>query len=378
MLNREKLRLGVLGLGHWGPNLVRNFSSHPRVELRALGDADPNRLATVAAPYPDVLRFTAAEELIRCSEIDAIAISTPTETHYKLVSEALKAGKDVFVEKPLTTTTRDAEALVTLAKALGKKLMVGHVFLFNPAIRQIKRIIDDGELGEVLYLYFTRTNLGPIRGDVNALWDLAPHDISILLYLLGSLPESVSARGASFINPPSEDVVFANLRFPKGIFANLHVSWLDPKKVRQIVIVGSQKMLVFDDMQSSEPVRVWDKNVGNSLSQVAVADTFHSFRKSIIEGNCTIPVIPPGEPLKEECAAFVDCVLDGKPNPSTPELSTHVVSVLEKISISMLNEGKAITKISETDLSSNEARETRPRPRPSEGPSSPESLDSVV
>ncbi len=376
--NPSCLRLGVIGLGQWGPNLVRNFASNPRVELKALADFDAKRLATICENYPGTLRFDSAVGLLQSCEIDAVVISTPTASHFGLVQEALTNGKHVFVEKPLTTTTREAKTLVALADSLDKKLMCGHVFLFNPAIRYVKQLIEEKALGEIFYLYFTRTNMGPIRGDVNALWDLAPHDISILLYLLGSLPESTSARGASFINPPIEDVVFANLRFPRGIFANLHVSWLDPKKVRQLVVVGSQKMLVFDDMNPSEPVKVFDKNVAGSLSQVAIADTFHLFRKSIVEGTCSIPTIEHAEPLHEECTAFVNYVLDNTPNPSTSALSVNVVTVLEQISQSMQQEGSAFHEITESDLSSIAAPQTPLRRKPLRDSDSVESPDSVV
>jgi len=335
----EKLRIGMLGVGHWGPNLVRNFHENPQCSVEWVCDVDPVRLSRLTEKYPALKTTQSWENVIHSDSVDAVVISTPTASHYSIAKLALEKGKHVFVEKPIATSPQEALHLHLLAEQRGLKLMVGHIFLFNPAVQFIKGVLDNNGLGQIYYLYSQRTNLGPIRADVNALWDLAPHDIAVLIYLLGNLPLDVSARGSSFINPPVADIVFANLRFPNQIFANLHLSWLDPKKDRELVIVGSEKMLVFNDLDTEQPVRIFDKTVGPALSEGRVADTLVLFRKSILEGNCFIPKIDPGEPLSLECRAFIDLVLHNKPQPSTSWLGYQVVQVLDRISTSMAREG---------------------------------------
>jgi predicted dehydrogenase len=331
----KHLQLAVIGAGHWGPNLIRNFHENSESKVRWVSDLDRVRLEAIRANYDGIRVTEKWEEAIADPEVDAAVISTPTSTHYTIAKAVLKAGKHVFVEKPLATTAAEARELVEIADAQKLKLMVGHVFLFNPGVRYIKDIVDQGGLGDLFYLYCIRTNLGPVRGDVNALWDLAPHDISILLYLLGGAPTKISAMGSAFINPPVEDVVFAHLRYPSGLFASLHVSWLDPKKVRQLVVVGSDKMLVFDDMTPEAPLKIFDKSVAPTLSAGVINDTIHHFRKSIYEGKVTIPEIGPFEPLKNEVQAFLQWVLHDVPQPSTGAFGAEVVEVMERIDHSM-------------------------------------------
>lgn len=342
-LPKSKLKIAVIGAGRWGPNLIQNFQMHPQCSVEWICDVDPKRLAVLRKKYDGIAATTDWESVISCKDVDAIVISTPTASHYPLAKRALEEGKHVFVEKPLATNTKEAMELAVLSRNTGLQVMVGHVFLFHPAVRFLKTFLAGGELGEILYLYSLRTNLGPIRADVNALWDLAPHDLAMILYLLGQLPEGVSGIGSSFINPPVEDVVFSTLRFSNGILANLHVSWLDPKKVRQLVIVGSQKMLVFDDMSPSEPIKIYDKNVGSDLSEGHINDTIHLFRHSIKEGTVTIPFIESSsEPLKNECEAFVNAVQEGVSQPSTVAFGADVVWILENITASMAKKGAPI------------------------------------
>lgn len=350
-LPNSKLKIAVIGAGRWGPNLIQNFQMHPQCSVKWVCDVNPERLAVLRKKYGGIRETTDWESVVSRKDVDAIVISTPTASHYLLARRALEEGKHVFVEKPLATNVKEARELAVLSETTGLTVMVGHVFLFHPAIRFLKTFLAGGELGEILYLYSLRTNLGPIRADVNALWDLAPHDLAMMLYLLGGLPESVSGIGSSFINPPVEDVVFSTLRFSNGILANLHVSWLDPKKVRQLVIVGSRKMLVFDDRISGEPVKIYDKNVGPDLSEGHINDTIHLFRHSIKEGTVTIPFIESSsEPLKNECEAFVDAVLKGMPQPSTATFGADVVWVLENITASMAKKGVPFMLTQETGL----------------------------
>lgn len=327
----SKLRIAVWGAGHWGPNLIRNFHENPDSTVTWVCDLDPQRLKLVAERYPGVKTSADWTQSLRAADVDAVVICTPASVHYQMAKAAILAGKDLLVEKPLTAVASEARELVQLAREKNVKLMVGHVFLFNPAVQYIRELLVNNGLGDLYYLYSIRTNLGPIRADVNALWDLAAHDISMLSYFLNREPVSLLARGASFINPPVEDVVFVNFRYHPGIVANLHVSWLDPKKVRQWVIVGSQKMLVFDDLNSAEPIKIFDKNVGPTLSPAMLADSITTFRKSIFEGQSTTPALPAKEPLREEVQAFLDWVIRDVPQPATGEFGLSVVSLLETV-----------------------------------------------
>ena len=262
-----------------------------------MSDKDKIRLSAIQGRYDGISVSDDWESVVSRPDVDAVVVTTPTASHYTIAKRALEEGKHVLSKSPLTTRHADALDLVRIAEQKRLKLMVGHVFLFNPAVRRIKEILRRKELGDIFYLYSIRTNLGPIRADVNALWDLAPHDISILLHLLEVPPLRVTGFGSSFINPPLEDVVFAGLHFAKGIVANLHVSWLDPKKVRQLVIVGSQKMLVFDDMAApGDSIRIFDKNVSEALSEAVINDTIHHFRRSIFEGKMTALELLPRSP----------------------------------------------------------------------------------
>ncbi|HYX26829.1 MAG TPA: Gfo/Idh/MocA family oxidoreductase, partial [Thermoanaerobaculia bacterium] len=307
---KRLLRIAVLGAGHWGPNLIRNFHNHQTSEVAWVVDRDESRLALARSRYPGVQVATDPAAVFADPEVDAAVISTPTVTHYELASAALHAGKHVLVEKPIATRGEDAEALCALAARQGRVLMVGHVFLFNAAIRRVKELLGQSKLGRVFYLSMMRTNLGPIRMDVNAAWDLAAHDVAIANYWLDATPEAAAAHGGCWINDGIEDAVFAQLWYPDGVMVNLHVSWLSPRKVRDITIVGEKGMLTFDDMNLSEPLRLYDKQVTDQRSPGFV-DTFASFRTSIREGDILIPRIPTNEPLKAECEHFLECIATG-------------------------------------------------------------------
>lgn len=333
------IRIAVLGAGHWGPNLIRNFHNHQASEVAWVIDRDPQRLALTQSRYPDVSVSADAEAAFADPSVDAVVISTPTVTHYDLASAALRAGKHVLVEKPIATSVAEAEELCALAEAGGRVLMVGHVFLFNAAIRRVGEYLRDGRLGQVFYLSMVRTNLGPIRSDVNAAWDLAAHDVSIANAWMGTAPTHAAAHGGSWINDGIEDAVFANLWYSNGVMANLHVSWLSPRKVRDITIVGEKGMLTFDDMNLSEPVRLYDKQVTDQRSPGFI-DTFASFRTSIREGDIVIPRVPSNEPLKTECDHFLECIASGARPIADGKSGTDAVRVLAALTRSMAQGGR--------------------------------------
>jgi predicted dehydrogenase len=272
-------------------------------------------------------------------KVTAVVVATPTTTHFEICRRALEAGKHVLVEKPIASALGDAEKLTALAKEKGLILMVGHVFLFNAAVQRVKRYLDEDHLGRVYYISMERTNLGPIRLDVDAAWDLAAHDISIVNYWLNAKASAASAVGGSYINPGIADVVFATLKYPHDVLVNLHASWLNPKKARGITVVGDKRMLTFDDMNLQEPIRVYDKGVTDEPVK-GVVDTFASFRASVRDGDVTIPRVAMGEPLKEECEHFLNCLAEKKQPIADGALGTEVVRTLEAIQRSLKNGGR--------------------------------------
>lgn len=333
--DRRLLRVAVIGAGHWGPNLIANFHNHRDSEVAWVVDMDAARLQAVKARFHDVGVAADAGTALRDDSVDAVVIATPTSTHFPIAREALERGRHVLVEKPLASSVAQAETLCELAERRERVLMVGHVFLYNPGIRKVKEYIGRGDLGRLYYLSMTRTNLGPIRADANAAWDLASHDIAIANYWLDATPESVSARGGSWINPPVEDAVFATLRYPEGVLVHLHASWLNPRKARDITVVGERGMLTFDDMNLSEPVRLYDKEVTADRVPAPFIDSFASFRSSTRDGDILIPKVGVGEPLKLEVEHFLDCVLQGRPPATGARQGLAVVRVLEDIDRSL-------------------------------------------
>jgi predicted dehydrogenase len=335
--------LAVIGVGHWGPNLIRNFHNHSTSEVAWVVDRDADRLKLAEARYPGVRVATDPAVAFADPEVDAVVISTPTITHYELASAALRAGKHVLVEKPIAARVEEAEELCELADRHGRVLMVGQVFLFNSGIRRVKEYLDRGALGRLFYLSMVRTNMGPIRMDVNAAWDLAAHDIAVANDWLGALPLHAAAQGGAWINPGIEDAVFANLWYPEDVIVHLHVSWLSPRKVRDITVVGEKGMLTFDDLSLTEPLRLYDKQVTEQRSTAGFIDTFASFRTSIREGEISIPKVMPGEPLKAECDHFLECVAAGRASISDGRSGTDAVRVLDALSRSLRNGGRKET-----------------------------------
>jgi len=336
------IRLAVVGVGHWGPNLVRNFHNRPASEVVWVADRAEKRLDEIRKRFPDIRLSVDAEPALADPTVDAVVIATPTGTHHVVAKRALELGKHVLVEKPLAHTVEAGRELCALAAAQKKLLMVGHVFLFNPAVRRVSEYLKAQELGRVLYISMVRTNLGPIRTDVNAAWDLASHDISVANEWLGAVPQSVAATGGSWINPGVMDAVFATLRYPGGVVVNLHASWLNPRKVRDITVVGEKKMLTFDDMNITEPLRIYDKQVTDLRTNTAYADTFASFRSSIREGDILIPRMATGEPLRAECDHFLESVRANTQPRSDGNVGLAVVKVLEALERSLAGNGQSV------------------------------------
>ncbi len=321
------LRTAIIGLGYWGPNYARLLNGIVRgAQLVACADRDGARLRELSGQYPGIQLFEDHRQMLTACQVDLAIIATPTSSHLELALDCLEAGLDVLIEKPLARTTADAQQIVDRAAERGRKVMVGHTFLFNPAVRLVKRYIDEGELGRILYLSFTRTGLGPIRQDVNALWDLAPHDLSMLRYWLGADPVEVMARGQSYLRHGTDDVVFCTLRYPNNVLAGIHLSWLDPVKDRKVTIVGDRKMVVFDDVSQTEKLRVYDKGVSYQPRNGDFAD----FVAAVRDGDITIPTVDNREPLREQLEHFVDCIVNGKQPLADGAQGVAIVRTLEQ------------------------------------------------
>jgi len=332
---RESIvKVGLVGFGYWGPKLLRNFSEMPDAALEWCADLDPQRLARVKAQHPSVHTTTSFEEML-LSDIGAVVVATPIRTHYRLAKAALLAGKHVMVEKPLTANSAEAAELTRLAAARGLTLMVGHTFQYNAAIRALRDIVSSGEIGEVYYVDSARLNLGLFQPDINVLWDLAPHDISILLHVLQLDPITVSARGSANIMPGVHDVAYVEVRFPGNVLAHVHLSWLDPCKVRRVTIVGSKKMVVCDDLADVEKIRIYDKGVDRPRD----TDRFSEFPLSYRYGGVNIPYIPFSEPLRTQCDHFIDCIQTGARPLTDGNVGWKVVQVLEQADKSLQNGG---------------------------------------
>jgi predicted dehydrogenase len=319
-------KIGLVGLGYWGPNLARNFGE--LAELRWLCDLDPELQEGFAARYPNARMTGAFDELLNDPELEAVVIATPAPTHYELAKRALEAGKHVLVEKPPALNAADAEDLVATAEATGLVLMPGHLLLYHPAVRTLKKLIDAGELGEVFCVYSNRQNLGKIRTDENALWSLGVHDLSVILHLLEEEPTEAWAHGNAFLTPGVEDVVFCYLRFPSGKIAHMHLSWLDPHKMRKLTVVGNEKMVVFDDMELERKVTIYEKGPWQPTH------TYGEWQTRT--GAISSPKIPSDEPLRLECRHFLDLVAgEGDPLRAAQD-GLAVVRVLEQLQASLV------------------------------------------
>lgn len=332
----SRIRIGVIGFGHWGPNHVRNFSALDGAQVQRICDASPDRLEAARRSCPGIAVCDDAKAVIDASDIDAVVVATPTSTHFRLVKAALLAGKDVLCEKPLAKTTGECRELVALAQEQGRILMVGHVFLYNSGVLQLKSDLQNGTLGGVYYMDAVRTNLGPMRSDVGAIYDLASHDISIFNFLLGSSPTEVSATGNAVLQKGIEDVGFLTLYYPSGVVCHVHTSWLNPRKVRQLTVVGDKKMAVWDDMNNLEPIRYYDKGV-----TAGPYSSFGEFQLILRDGQITIPKIKLSEPLQAQDAEFVSCIKSRRQPLANGAMGLSVVETMEAAMISLQNRGRA-------------------------------------
>ena len=316
----------MVGLGYWGPNLARNFAD--LADLRWICDASPDALERYGARYPQARATTSFEDLMADPELDAVVVATPAVTHYELTRHALEAGKHVFVEKPPGMSGAEAEDHVATAEAAGVVLMPGHILLYHPAVRVVKALVDSGELGEVFCVYSNRQNLGKIRTDENALWSLGVHDLSVVLHLLEEEPSEAWAHGNSFLTPGIEDVVFCYLRFPSGKIAHMHLSWLDPHKMRRITVVGREKMVVFDDMELERKVTIYEKGPWQPT------ETYGEWQTRT--GDIFSPKVPSDEPLRLECQHFLDLTRgEGDPSHAARD-GLAVVRVCEQLQSSLV------------------------------------------
>jgi predicted dehydrogenase len=321
------VRVGVAGLGYWGPNLARNLGAIPGCEITWLCDGDEQARGRIAPSFPGARATGELADLLEDPALDAVVLATPVPSHAELACAVLEAGKHCFVEKPLATQTEDAERVVAAAEASGRTLMVGHLLEYHPAVTRLKELVDGEQLGDLYYVYGNRLNLGKLRADENALWSLGAHDVSVALHLIGEEPESCLANGASFVRPGVEDVVFCYLRFPSGVVAHLHLSWLDPHKERRLTVVGARRMATFDDMLIEGKLTVYDKGFDE--------DTRSWGEYIARSGDTFSPQIPNREPLRIECEHFIECVRSGARPRSDGASGLRVVRVLESLQRSL-------------------------------------------
>ena len=326
MGKKKPVTVGVIGLGHWGPNVVRNFADNSRVNLKYVCDLSEETYGRVKKFLDEDCRFTNdASDIIDDGEIDAVAVVTPATTHYDIVKKALQAGKHVFCEKPLSLEVKECEDLCDIAQGKNLKLMVGNTFLYNNGVRKLKELYDGGDLGDIYYMVSTRTHLGLIRKDVNAIWDLATHDVAIMNYLMGESPVRVSAVGTTPLGLENMDVGFLTLYYSKGIIGNIHVSWVNSNKERVVCIIGSRARAVFDDLNNLEPVKIFNKGIGFTDR---VEPEFGDFRFLLRDGDIISPKIDMWEPLKFMVNEFVEVVADNKKTVSDGRFSVEITKTI--------------------------------------------------
>jgi predicted dehydrogenase len=333
------ITIGVIGCGYWGPNLLRNFAENEKAQLRWICDLDPSRLAAMGRRYPSARTTSNYQELMSDPDLDAVAVVTPVATHFKIMKEALTAGKHVLAEKPLTATVREAEELINLAEAKGLTLMVDHTFIYTGAVRKMKEIVTSGDLGDLLYFDSVRINLGLFQRDINVLWDLAPHDLSIMDYLIERQPEAVSAIGSCHIEQGIENIAYLMLRFQGDFIAHFHFNWLAPVKIRRTLIAGSRKMILYDDIEPTEKVRVYDKGV--TTNRAADSETNYQTLVSYRTGDVWAPKIDATEALRHVVTEFLDSIRGGRKPLTDGAAGLRVVRLLEAAQRSMKNGGMA-------------------------------------
>lgn len=342
----SRIKMGAIGSGYWGPNLIRNFVEIPDTRVSAVADLNAARLAAIRTRFPQIGTLTANYRDFFDMNLDAVVVSTPPETHADIVEECLTHGLHVLVEKPLTTDTASAERLRDVAAEHDRVLMVGHTFEFNPAVRALKRMLDEHVAGEIRYIDAVRVGLGLFHPTLNVVWDLAPHDVSILIHLLGETPVTVSTRGIACVQDSVEDVAYLTLMFPSGIMAHIRLSWLDPMKTRRLTVVGSQKMIVYDDVALDEKIRLYDKRV----DAMPRTDTFGAFQFAYHHGGIEIPPVDFQEPLRLECEHFLTCVRDGSRPLTDADNGIRVVRVIEAAQESLRRGGIPVEVMAPREL----------------------------
>lgn len=335
---QELFNIGVVGCGYWGPNIIRNLNALPEANVKAVCDAKKERLNYMRDLYQGIKTTKEFEKILDDKEIDAVVIATSVSTHFELAKRSLLVGKHTFIEKPMATSSKQCKELIELAKKNHLTLMVGHTFVYNSAVRKIHEIIQSGEIGDLLYISSRRLNLGLFQKDINVTWDLAPHDISIILFILGQTPIFVNCHGRAHVTPNIEDVTNLTLYFPNGKFAMIHSSWLDPHKIREMKFVGTKKMIVYDDIEPLEKIKIYDKRVEAPPHY----DTFAEFQYSYHYGEMYAPYVKQVEPLRVECQHFLDCIKNGTKSDSSGLEGLQVVKVLEASSKSLKRNGARI------------------------------------
>ena len=344
---KDSIAVGVVGCGYWGPNLLRNFKALPNCRVKAMCDASEERLTHMRSLYPDVEGVKDFDGLLNGVGLDAVIVATPVRHHYSLAKASLLAGKHTFIEKPMASSSAECEELIRIARSNGLVLMVGHTFLYSAPVQKITEIVQAGDIGEIRYINSRRLNLGLFQKDINVAWDLAPHDISIILHVIGELPQTVNCQGNAHVTPGVEDVTNISLSFKHKRFATIQSSWLEPRKVREMTIVGTRRMIVYDDLQTHEKIRIYDVRVERPPHY----DSFADFHYSYHYGDSYIPHIRQEEPLKAECQHFLDCIERGaKPLTSGYE-GLELVRILEAASTSLKDRGAPVSLGQPPDLS---------------------------
>ena len=345
----KPLRVGVVGCGYWGPNLIRNFNGLTDCTLKCICDLSTERLKHMKALYPAVETTKDFDHLLNGAEVDAVAIATSVHTHFKMAKACLLAGKHVFIEKPMASSSAECDELIELAEKKGLILMVGHTFLYSAHIRKIKELVDRGDIGEIRYISSRRLNLGLFQKNLNVAWDLAPHDIAIVLYIMGELPVSVNCWGNAHITKGVEDVTSMCINFNKERFATIQSSWLDPRKVRDMTFIGTKRMIIYDDMQPVEKVKIHDMRVEAPPHY----DTFAEFQYSYHYGDQYIPFVKQEEPLKVECQHFLDCIRHSKQPMTDGKQGLAVVKILEASSASLKQKGAMVPVVYQSQEKNN-------------------------
>jgi predicted dehydrogenase len=335
---KKNINVGVVGCGYWGPNLIRNFRALPDCRMKSMCDVSEDRLRHLHNLYPEISGETRFESLLNDPDLHAVAVATSVKHHYPMAKASLLAGKHTFIEKPMASSAAQCEELIALAESKGLVLMVGHTFLFSPAVRKIKEIVDNRDIGDIRYISARRLNLGLFQKDINVTWDLAPHDISIILYIMEESPHSINCRGAAHITPGIEDVTSMNLHFSRERSAVIQSSWLDPRKVREMTIVGSERMIVYDDLATQEKIKIYDVRVQRPPHY----DTFAEFHYAYHYGDIYSPYLKQDEPLKLECQHFLDCINHNLEPTTSGAKGLEVVRVLEASTESLKQSGAPI------------------------------------